>query len=172
MLSYTNSSKKSGSSGPSHVKINKLSQIVNFQRVTHLILSLLETLKSLKGVLCLQTIPNEVAEVVTHLATLHQQRKQDAVFLNEGASTKGLIEQAAQVAPTMFRSASPVFMPCLELGVAVELRLDTNIICYEEDPESTGDFRVTHLVSWAIHIVAQLFCHIYNCLGHISLKCY
>ena len=55
--------------------------------------------------LCLQlTTPDDAAEVAAHLALLHRQRKQDAVFFSGGVSTKALVERAAQIVPSMFRS--------------------------------------------------------------------
>ena len=65
----------------------------------------METLTTFEWVLCLQTTPpDDAAEVAAHLALLHRQRKQDAVFFSGGVSTKALVERAAQIVPSMFRS--------------------------------------------------------------------
>lgn len=80
-------------------------------------------------VLCLS---NDVAldELAEHMALIHLNRNQDGViFLGEGHEQ--VIEKVTRLASTIWRSNCPVFMP-LESSNEINLRLDSNIIFYEE----------------------------------------
>ena len=71
---------------------------------------------------------NELAE---QLALLHLNRKQDGVIFLRGEGEQELLENVTRLAPTIWTSNCPVFMP-LEYFNNINLRLDSNIIFYEE----------------------------------------
>ena len=62
---------------------------------------------------------------------LYYHRKQDGLIFEGTQSHKALLENLLSLAPEMFRSDCPVFMP-LEYSDIVELRLDSHIIFYEQ----------------------------------------
>ena len=82
-----------------------------------------------KYMLCLSSTL-DLHELAEHVALIHINRKQDGIiFLGKGH--KQVIEEVTKLAPTIWRSNSPVFMP-IESSNDITLRLDSNIIFYEE----------------------------------------
>ena len=74
-----------------------------------------------------------------HLSMLYKSRDQDAVFFVEGEHVEALV---SKLAPAMFRSPCPVFLPENYTSL-IDLRLDSNVILYEE----TGKQFERH-ISW------------------------
>ena len=71
-----------------------------------------------------------ISTVGAHLATLHRQSQQDALFIL-GDSHESLVKELAEVEPTTFTSNYPIFLPS-EYSDLLKLRFDSNIIFYEE----------------------------------------
>ena len=80
-------------------------------------------------VLC-TTNAMDTVELAEHLAIFHQKRKQDGVIFVGSKGHGHLLNLLTQLAPTMFTSEFPVFMP-LDYAEDVNLRLDSNIVFYE-----------------------------------------
>ena len=90
----------------------------------------------LPWVLCLMDYQEEdFADLVHHLTTLHNNRKQDGIIFTNSPTNRLLVNQLVGELPSMFRSNCPVFMP-LEYDMMVKLRLDSNIIFFQEQPQS------------------------------------
>ena len=67
-----------------------------------------------------------------HMALMHQGRKQDGVIF-VGVSGHGqLIRDLAELAPSLFTSNCPVFLP-IDYTSDIKLRLDSNVVFYSED---------------------------------------
>ena len=91
--------------------------------------NLLQACRTLPWVLCLAD-DNDNNELVEHLGVMHQGRKHDGIiFANEGQ--KELLQQLNILAPKIFRSKYPIFMP-IGYSKDLKLRLDSNIIFFEE----------------------------------------
>ena len=83
----------------------------------------------------------DLHELAEHVALIHINRKQDGIiFLGKGQ--KQVIEEVTKLAPTIWRSNSPVFMP-IESSNDITLRLDSNIIFYEE--QGVTDYKLIDL---------------------------
>ena len=85
----------------------------------------------LKWGLCLTNIM-DTDELVEHIATIHQLRKQDGIIFVHSPDTKDLIRKLAKHVPSLFSSECPVFIPT-EYDEDIDLRLDSNIIFYKEE---------------------------------------
>ena len=97
--------------------------------------NLLELCRTHQWVLCLVSDNEELAR---HLEVIHQGRKQDGIiFANEGQ--KELLPELDILAPSIFRSNYPIFMP-IGYSVDINLRLDSNIIFFEEG--SHGEYEL------------------------------
>ena len=93
-----------------------------------------------KYMLCLSTTL-DLHELAENVALIHINRKQDGIiFLGKGH--KQVIEEVTKLAPTIWRSNSPVFMP-IESSNDTKLRLDSNIIFYEE--QGLSDYKLIDL---------------------------
>ena len=84
-----------------------------------------------KWMLCLSNFQSSSIDALAeHLITVHNNSKQDGVIFLENELNKGLLEQLEALAPSIFRSNSPVFMP-KEYVDMIKLRLDSNVIFYD-----------------------------------------
>ena len=87
-----------------------------------------EICMTLEWILCLDQ-ENDHIDLAEHISMLYEQRRQDSVLITDINSD--LLAHLTMLVPSMFRSNSPIFMP-LEFSNKVELKLDSNIIFYEE----------------------------------------
>ena len=91
--------------------------------------NLLQACTTRPWVLCLASDMGS-DELATHLEVLHQGRKHDGIiFAVEGIQE--LLQKLDLLAPTIFRSNYPVFMP-KGYSEELNLRLDSNVIFFEE----------------------------------------
>ena len=98
-----------------------------------------------KWMLCLSNFQSSSIDALAeHLITVHNNSKQDGVIFLENELNKGLLEQLEALAPSIFRSNSPVFMP-KEFVDLIKLRLDSNVIFYER--EATNKFNLFDIFS-------------------------
>ena len=91
---------------------------------------IIELCTSHERVLCL-TNGMGLNDVAEHLAISHLNRTQDGVIFVGSDDHSQLIELLTMNAPTILRSNCPVFMP-IKYSNEIRLRLDSNIIFYEE----------------------------------------
>ena len=83
-------------------------------------------------VLCLSNTPEDnLAHLVRHLISIHNNRKQDGIIFLGSQPNRNLVNELANEAPSMFASNCPVFMP-VEYDL-VKLRLDSNICFFQEE---------------------------------------
>ena len=86
----------------------------------------------------LHCVSNDNADnkaMIEHVAHLHNKSRQDALIVIGGGEVQGqLLARLARLAPFVFTSNCPVFMP-LEYSFEIPLRLDSNVIFYEEEPD-------------------------------------
>ena len=82
-------------------------------------------------VLCL-TIKMDTSDLAEHLSMIHQQRKQDGIIFIGGDGQDKIVKHLAELAPTIFSSNCPVFMP-IEYAKYIKLRLDSNLIFYNKE---------------------------------------
>ena len=85
-------------------------------------------------ILCVTNDEN-VTDLAEHLATIHKVRKQDGLIFVDYLGHETLLGEAVRIIPSMFTSKCPVFMPKVYSSM-IELRLDSNVIFYEELTES------------------------------------
>ena len=81
-----------------------------------------------RWILCL-TNNLDLNELTGHLVMLDKRGRQDGVILI--GNQYDLIEQLHSIAPAMFRSNYPMFLP-LKYSTLISLRLDSNVIFYEQ----------------------------------------
>ena len=87
-------------------------------------------------VLCLSNSQEtEHSQVAEHIQTMFYDRKQDSILFVGHQSDQGLLEELVQLEPAIFRWSSPVFMP-IEYVDTMRLRLDSNVIFYEEEGDA------------------------------------
>ena len=91
----------------------------------------------LEWVLCLPT-DSDTNDLVEHLALIHKQRKQDGIIFWGNQGHEKLLKQLTPVVPFLFTSNSPTFMPT-SYKEDIKLRLDTNVIFYEESNQARYD---------------------------------
>ena len=84
----------------------------------------------LEWILCLST-EFDTDNLVQHLALIYKQRKQNGVFYLGSQGHEKLLKQLSKMFPTMLTSNYPTFMPS-SYQDKIELRLDSNILFYEE----------------------------------------
>ena len=84
----------------------------------------------LEWILCLST-DFDTDNLVQHLALIYNQRKQDGVFYLGSQGHEEVLEQLGKVFPAMLTSNYPIFMP-YSYHDKIKLRLDSNILFYEE----------------------------------------
>ena len=89
----------------------------------------------LDWVLCLTT-DLDIAEFKQQLDSIHQSRKQDGIIFIGRHGHEDLIMSLAAHFPSLFTSNIPVFMPA-EYTTYISLRLDSNIIFYENEKSDT-----------------------------------
>ena len=82
-------------------------------------------------VLCLIKDLETISEMAEHLEVVYQGRKQDGLIFLGVQYSEYIIKQIVHVAPAIFTSKCPVFMP-IEFSNMIKLRLDSNIIFYDE----------------------------------------
>ena len=72
-----------------------------------------------------------IQEVATHLAMISKLRKHDGIIFVGGHKHRKLLQNLANTVPSIFTSSNPVFMSknCTN---EINLRLDSNVIFYEE----------------------------------------
>ena len=89
-----------------------------------------ELCRTPQRVLCLSyaDYSNEMAE---RIALMHLDRKQDGIIFTKGEGQQKLFEKVTRLAPTIWTSNCPAFMP-LEYVGNINLRLDSNVVFYEE----------------------------------------
>ena len=80
-----------------------------------------------------------IEEVITHLATMSQLRKHDSLIFVGSHQHRDLVKNISDIVPSIFTSGYPVFMPKIHTN-AVNLRLDSNVIFYEEKPSGVIEF--------------------------------
>ena len=81
---------------------------------------------------CLSSENVDNQALAQHVAQLHVENRQDALILaGAGEAHQQLIEEMDKIAPSLFTSNRPVFMP-IEYSFQLPLRLDSNIIFYKE----------------------------------------
>ena len=90
----------------------------------------LEVCMTQKRVLCTKN-HMDIDELAEHLAFIHLHRKQDGVIFVGNKGHKKLLDLLSLLAPTMFTSDCPIFMP-LEYAEDVKLRLDSNVVFFKE----------------------------------------
>ena len=89
----------------------------------------------LPWVLCLMNNQEgDLSDLVYHLEKLYKGRKQDGLIILNFPTNTGLVNELGSKIPSIFSSNCPVFMP-VEYDM-VELRLDSNIIFFQEKSES------------------------------------
>ena len=96
-----------------------------------------------KWLLCLSNFQSRsINTLAENLITVHNNRKHDGVIFLENELNKELLKQLTVMAPSIFRSNSPVFMP-KEYVDLIKLRLDSNVIFYErEEPNKFNLFDI------------------------------
>ena len=80
--------------------------------------------------LCLINNGEQMQEMAKHLNAIYKGRKQDGIIFLGTRYHEHLVEQMIKLAPTIFTSDYPVFMP-IEYSDMMKLRLDSNIIFYK-----------------------------------------
>ena len=90
---------------------------------------------TLDWVLCLTT-DLDINELTQQLAATHQPRHQDGILFLGVHGHEDLIKKLANHKPSLFTSNIPVFMPT-EYVTYISLRLDSNIIFYENERPGT-----------------------------------
>ena len=80
--------------------------------------------------LCLINNGEQMQEMAKHLNAIYQGRKQDGIIFLGTQYHEHLIDQMIKLAPAIFTSEYPVFMP-IEYSDMMTLRLDSNIIFYK-----------------------------------------
>lgn len=78
----------------------------------------------------------DTTELAGHLANIERGSKQDSLIFGPGQNHGQLLVDIEHVDPFMFRLNTPVFMP-LEYSDMIELRLDSNVVFYEEEKPGT-----------------------------------
>ena len=74
----------------------------------------------------------EKNDLADYIAMLYHKRKQDSLFFIGTQNHKDFIELLLAIVPEMFRSDCPIFVP-MEYSNSVELRLDHNIVFFEDN---------------------------------------
>ena len=74
----------------------------------------------------------DTTELAEHIAKIARGSKQDSLIFGPGQGHVQLLDNIEQVEPSMFRSNTLVIMP-LEYSGMIELRLDSNVVFYEEE---------------------------------------
>ena len=98
-----------------------------------------------KWMLCLSNFQSaDIYAFAGHLITVHNNRKHDGVIFLENELAEELLDLLEVLAPSIFRSNSPVFMP-KEYVDMIKLRLDSNVIFYEK--EATDKFNLFDIFS-------------------------
>ena len=109
----------------------RLPTIVGEEYMPELCMSHLNNLgMTQERVLC-TTNAMDTNELADHLVIMHNHRKQDGIIFVGNTGQQNLLHLLAQIAPTLFTSDCPVFMP-IEYAKDMHLRLDSNIVFYEE----------------------------------------
>ena len=85
-------------------------------------------------ILCLHS-SMDTTELAGHITNVDRGNKQDSLIFGPGQDHQ-LFDDIEQVKPLMFRLNTPVFMP-LEYSDMIELKLDSNILFYEEEEPGT-----------------------------------
>ena len=81
---------------------------------------------------CLSSENVDNQALAQHVAQLYVENRQDALIMaGAGEANQQLISKLARIAPSLFTSNRRVFMP-IEFSLKLPLRLDSNIIFYEE----------------------------------------
>ena len=91
--------------------------------------------KTSQWVLCVDSTM-DTAELAGNIANVGMGSKQDSLIFGTGKDHGQLLDDIEQVEPFIYRSNTPVFMP-LEYTDMIKLRLDSNIIFYEEEKPGT-----------------------------------
>ena len=80
-----------------------------------------------------------IQEVATHLAMISKYRKHDGIIFVGGHKHRKLLQNLANTVPSIFTSSIPVFMSknCMN---EINLRLDSNVIFYEEEAPGVIEF--------------------------------
>ena len=82
---------------------------------------------------CVSNDGTDNVALIEHVAFLHKESRRDAlIVIGGGEQNRQLIAELARLAPFVFTSNCPVFMP-IEYSDVIPLRLDSNIIFYEEE---------------------------------------
>ena len=89
-----------------------------------------------KWLLCLSTSQHGESDLATHLKSLHLNRKQDGVIFGKVLRIGRVIEEVTKVAPSLFRSPCPVFIPA-NYADLINPTLDSNNI-FSEAAGSNG----------------------------------
>ena len=76
-----------------------------------------------------------IKEMVTHLAIMSKLRKHDGLIFVGDHQDRELIENISDIVPSIFTSGYPIFMSKIHTN-GINLRLDSNVIFYEE--KATG----------------------------------
>ena len=80
--------------------------------------------------LCLSTSQHDESDLATHLKSLHLYRKQDGIFFAEESIIGRVIKEVSKLAPSLFRSPCPVFIPAKYTDL-INPTLDSNNIFYK-----------------------------------------
>ena len=88
-------------------------------------------------VLCLSTSQHDEADIAMHLKSLHLNRKQDAVIFVKGKGMGTVIKEVVELAPSLFRSPCPVFVPS-DYADLIKSTLDSNTIFFRKDVGAVG----------------------------------
>ena len=105
----------------------------------------------LDWVLCLTT-DLDIAEFKQQLDSYHQSRQQDSIIFIGRQGHEDLIMNLATHLPSLFSSNIPVFMPA-EYTTFISLRLDSNVIFYENERPGTYELVDTFAVKGGPPIV-------------------
>ena len=111
-------------------------------------------------ILCVTNDEN-VTELAEHLATIHKVRKQDGLIFVDYLGHEKLLGEAVRIIPSMFTSKCPVFMPKVYSSM-IELRLDSNVIFYEELTETEFTLVDIFAVKGGPKITVELALWIYH----------
>ena len=90
-----------------------------------------------------------------HMASMHQGRKQDGVIFAGIGGHRQLIKDLAGLTPSLFRSNCPVFLP-IDYSRDIKLRLDSNVVFYQEDSPTNYKFLDKFAVKGALPTTLNL----------------
>ena len=83
---------------------------------------------------------------VAYLAMMYKHRKQDSLIFKSHTINKNILEHLQTIRQDIFSSDCPIILP-IEYSYTVSLRLDNNIVFYEEHDDGTYSLVDKHTVN-------------------------